>query len=114
VKNERILLRRRPEGVLLAGLWEVPGGKKKKGESSQATLARHLNGLGEQVQPLFFVENLRHHITRYKIRAPLFACPDATKVRLPDSRWRWVPLSSLRHYPLSSLSLKAIRLLKQQ
>lgn len=114
VNNGRILLRRRPEGVLLAGLWEVPGGKKKKGESSEATLARHLNGLGEQVQPLSFVENLRHHITRYKIRAPLFACPDATKVRLPDSRWRWVPLSSLRHYPLSSLSLKAIRLLKQQ
>lgn len=114
VKNGRILLRRRSEGALLGGLWEVPGGQKKPDESSEAALARHLNGLGEPVEPLSLIDELRHHITHHKIKAPLFTCPDARRVHLPGSNWRWVPLSSLRRYPLSSLSLKAIRLLKQQ
>ncbi|MGH7829403.1 MAG: A/G-specific adenine glycosylase [Candidatus Binatia bacterium] len=114
VKNNRILLRRRPEGGLLGGLWEVPGGQKKRGESSEATLARHLNGLAGQLESLSFLDELRHHITDHRIRAPLFIYPDTKKIRLRGPTWRWVPLSSLQRYPLSSLSLKAIRLLRHR
>lgn len=34
IRHKReILLRRRPSGGLLSGLWEVPGGERKKGET---------------------------------------------------------------------------------
>jgi A/G-specific adenine glycosylase len=98
--GRKILLRRRPPGGILGGLWEVP-------------LVRHLSGLGEQVKPSSFIGEIRHNITCFRIRAPLFVftCSNHKKIRLPHSRWRWFSLSSLSGHPLSSLSLKAIRLL---
>jgi A/G-specific adenine glycosylase len=106
----KILLRRRPLDGMLGGLWEVPGGERENGETLKSALYRHLNGLAQGVKAHSFVGEIRHRITRYMIRAPVFLCSDQTKIRLPHQRWRWFPLSTLRRYPLSSLSLKAIRL----
>jgi 8-oxo-dGTP diphosphatase len=41
-ENGRILLSRRPDGTLMGGLWEFPGGKVDEGESPKAALAREL------------------------------------------------------------------------
>lgn len=112
--NQKILLRRRPAGGLLGGLWEVPGGEREKGESPEATLTRHLNGLGKIARPASFVGEVRHSITYRKIRAPVFFFSYRKQVRLPHPGWRWALLSSLQRYPLSSLSLKAIRLATQR
>jgi len=117
VRNKgKILLRRRPPGGMLGGLWELPGGERKKGEALKDTLDRHLNGLGNQVSLGSPIGEIRHSITRHRIRAPLFVsvCPSEKKIRLPHPRWRWLPLSSLYRYPLSALSLKAIRLLPRR
>lgn len=113
--NQKILLRRRPPGVILGGLWEIPGGEKKKGETLQAALTRHLDDLGETVKPDSFIGEIRHSITHRRIRAPLFACvcSKVNKIRPPGPDWRWVSLSSLKRYPLSSLSLKAIAQIKR-
>jgi A/G-specific adenine glycosylase len=110
VKEGKILLRLRPPGGILAGLWELPGGAREKGETVRAALLRQLDGLGKTVRPGPRIGEIRHSITHHRIRAPLFAflCPEENEVRLPDSRWRWFALSSLHRYPLSSLSLKAI------
>lgn len=111
-KNGKILLRRRPPGGILGGLWEIPGGEKKKWQPLTASLIRHLNGLGGQVRPNALIGEIRHSITHRRIRAPLFAfvCPPDKKIVLPHRSWRWFSLSSLHRYPLSSLSLKALRL----
>lgn len=111
--NKKILLRRRPAGGLLGGLWEVPGGEREKGESPEATLSRHLNGLGKSVGPLSFVGEVRHSITYRRIQAPVFFISHNHKSLRPRSGWRWASLSSLQRYPLSSLSLKAIKLATQ-
>lgn len=112
VKKGKILLRLRPPGEILGGLWEVPGGAREKGETIRAALLRHLDGLGKAVRPGPCIGEIRHSITHHRIRAPLFAFvyPEHNKIHLPDSHWRWLALSSLRRYPLSSLSLKAISL----
>lgn len=109
----KILLRRRPPGGILAGLWELPGGERKKGEALRDALARHLNGLGDQVSLSSPIGEIRHSITRHRIRAPLFVslCSSEKKIHLPHPSWRWLSLSRLHRYPLSALSLKAIRLL---
>ncbi len=113
-KKQKVLLRRRPAAVLLGRLWEVPGGERKKGESLRAALARHLNGLGGIAGQSCFVGEVRHSITHRRIRAPVFLLFQPKKEIRPGRGWRWAPLSSLRRYPISSLSLKAIKLVTQR
>jgi A/G-specific adenine glycosylase len=109
--SNKILLRRRPPNGILAGLWEIPGGERRKSESMNSTLKRHLDGLAGQVNSLSFVGEIRHSITHRRIRATIFVttCPDTRKLRLSHPHWRWFSLSSLHRYPLSSLCLKAIK-----
>lgn len=109
-KKQKVLLRRRPAAALLSGLWELPGGERKKGESLTAALTRHLNGLGSIAEHSLLVGEVRHSITHRRIRAPVLLLAQPGKEIRPGRGWRWAPLSSLRRYPLSSLSLKAIKL----
>ena len=110
VENKgKILLRRRPAGGILPGLWEIPGGERKRNETLRAALRRHLNGAGKLLKPQSAVAVIRHTITNRKIRAPVYLCAGIARPHGP--RWRWVRLSALGRHPLSSLSLKAARLL---
>lgn len=109
-KKQKVLLRRRPAAALLSGLWELPGGERKKGESLTAALTRHLNGLGSIVEHSLLVGEVRHSITHRRIRAPVLLLAQPGKEIRPGRGWRWAPLSSLQRYPLSNLSLKAIKL----
>ncbi len=108
-KNGKILLRRRPDGGLLAGLWEIPGGEKMKNESPRAALLRELGELGGPIGLKSTMDVIRHSITNRSIRAPVYLCALAKAPR-PGPGWRWFPLASLDRHPLSSLSLKAARL----
>ena len=108
-KDGRILLHRRSQRGLLRGLWEIPGGKREDKEKVMATVNRHLVGLGIKGYGIFKIGEIRHSITRYKIRSPLFVFSDSKSPRFPESSWRWVAIASLHRYPLSSLSLKAVR-----
>lgn len=111
--NGKVLLRRRALSGLLAGLWEIPGGEKRKKEKLRAALARHLNGPGWIVDDSSRVGEVRHNITYRRIRAPVFLLSQSTRPR-PGPGWRWVSLSSLKRYPLSSLTLKAIKLVAER
>lgn len=109
-KKQKVLLRRRPAAALLSGLWEIPGGGRKRGESLIAALTRHLNGLGDIAYQSILVGEVRHNITHRRIRTPVFLLVQPGKEIRPGYGWRWASLSSLQRYPLSSLSLKAIKL----
>lgn len=106
----KILLRRRPPGGVLPGLWELPGGERKPREAVRDALRRHLDGAAARFRLGRVAGVVRHSITDRRIRAPVYFCAcDARAVR-PAPGWRWFPLASLRNHPLSSLSLKAARL----
>jgi A/G-specific adenine glycosylase len=111
VNGGRLLLRKRPAGDLLGGLWEVPGGEKKPAESIAAALERHLGKLRKHARAVVPVGEVRHAITYRRIVAPVFVAPVGKAFRLADNRCRWVSISRLGCYPLSSLSLKAARFL---
>lgn len=112
-RRERILLRRRRATGLLAGLWELPGGETREFQRLKVALKRALllpNGtLGRARR----IGTIRHAITNRRIRATifLFECACAAEIRLPGPDWRWARPSALSRYPVSSMTLKAAKLL---
>jgi A/G-specific adenine glycosylase len=110
ITGGKILLRRRANRGLLARLWEIPGGEKMRGETPREALRRQLQSVDGFEKSMRLAGEVRHSITRYKIRAPVFLCPVSRDISLPGRGWRWVRPGSLNRYPLSSLSMKAARL----
>jgi A/G-specific adenine glycosylase len=110
LRNGRILLRRRANEGLLAGLWELPGGERMRDEAPRHALQRQLGSVKGVLKMGRPVGEVRHSITRYKIRSPIFVFSMPTGVFAPGAGWRWVTPASLNRYPLSSLSTKAVKL----
>lgn len=94
--KSRILLHRRPESGILAGLWELPGPGALPAEAAEAATGGS--------EPAAVV---RHAITDRRITAPVHVL--RRKVRVDGPEWRWVRAAEVPSYPLSSLSAKAIR-----
>jgi A/G-specific adenine glycosylase len=111
--NGKVLLRRRTEKGLLAGLWEFPGDERKPGRSLVQSLATQLSELSGKWQPKRRIGEFRHSITNRKIRSPVFLIdlPKQIKFRLPNRRWRWLSPRSLRQLPVSSMTFKAVTIL---
>lgn len=109
-RDGRLLIRRRPEGGILGGLWEIPGGESKKGEDPESALQRHLRELDGQVNFISRIGEIRHSITHRRIRAPVYYFVAKKGLRPSSGHWRWVSVPALPRYPLSSLTLKAVRL----
>jgi len=98
--RSRILLHRRPDSGLLAGLWELPTPDTLPEGVADETLRRS--------DP---VTVIRHAITDMRITAPVYVLRRRVTVKGPD--WRWVSFDDLRSYPLSSLSTKAAQALQR-
>lgn len=73
----RVLLAQRPPGKAMAGLWEFPGGKLRRGETPEAALIRELHEeLGIDVaeaclSPLTFAS---HHYPELHVVLLLYVC----------------------------------------
>jgi A/G-specific adenine glycosylase len=108
-----ILLRRRSPHGILAGLWELPGGEKKPGDSLAVNIRHHLQTLPASMILPQRIGEIRHSITYRKIRSPIFLFDQRTlaKIKLPARDWRWLSPASLAHYPVSSMTLKAVKVL---
>jgi adenine-specific DNA glycosylase len=94
-------------------LWELPGGEKIPGESLAANVRHHLQSLPAKLVTPKRIGEIRHNITNRKIRSPIFLFDQhaATRTDNPGPDWRWLSPSSLHHYPVSSMTLKATKLL---
>lgn len=98
-KEGRHLVRRRPAGVVNAGLWEFPN-LEAQGEEPAADLIRHL--LGRPAASLHPLATVRHSITRYRITL------EAYRVTLPRTGLgkrilgRWLTRAQLRRLAFTS------------
>jgi A/G-specific adenine glycosylase len=110
-QNGRILLRRRSEYGLLAGLWEIPGGECRQRETPRRSLLRELDGLDARIASTVGV--VRHSITDRNIRARVYRCALGGAAPRPPA-WRWFAIDAVKSLPLSSLSLKALRLAQKK
>lgn len=101
----RVLIAQRPEGKMLGGLWEFPGGKIEAGERPEAALIRELREeLGITVEeaclaPLTFAS---FAYPEFHLLMPLYVCRRWTGFVRPHEHQavKWVRPKELRDYPM--------------
>jgi len=73
----RVLIARRPEGKVMAGLWEFPGGKVVPGETPEAALIREFQeelGIDTRESCLAPIAFASHRYDDFHLLMPLYVC----------------------------------------
>ena len=101
----RVLIAQRPQGKLLAGLWEFPGGKVEAGETPEAALIRELREeLGVDVTPACLAPFVfaSHTYETFHLLMPLYLIRRWTGVVTPHEHAavKWVRPARLGDYPM--------------
>jgi A/G-specific adenine glycosylase len=125
-----VLLRHRPLGGLLGGLWEFPGGKVEESERFEETLVRTIREeFGVEVLPGPLLCKVSHGYTTFRVSLRVYLClvPDVPGQEAflegevlaglrsrAASECAWVSPKALGDYPLAGGSRKAVRILLEK
>ena len=107
----KVLLHRRAAAALLARLWELPGVEMTRRDGAASALRRQLRDLRVNFAKPRRIGDIRHSITHRRIRAPVYLFDCTALIAAPGPRWRWVPRRRVAHYPVSSMTKKALAVL---
>ncbi|MBN1127175.1 MAG: A/G-specific adenine glycosylase [Sedimentisphaerales bacterium] len=110
-KNGRILIDRRPANGMLGGLWEFPGGKKKKNESLIQTVQREtLEEVGIHIEVQKKITTVHHAYSHFQICLHAFHCRWISGKPEPwgCDQVKWVWPSQLDKYAFPTANQKII------
>jgi len=116
LKNGKVFIQKRPQGGLMGGLWEFPGGKLESGEPPEDGLLREIREeLGVRVSISEKMMTIKHAYTQFRVTLHAYLC------RLPKGRiratqcdaWRWVAREDLESYTFPAANAKIVRFLTQ-
>ncbi|MGE5664031.1 MAG: A/G-specific adenine glycosylase, partial [Deltaproteobacteria bacterium] len=108
----RVYIGRRPDGGLLGGLWAFPGGKREKGETLEAALAREVAGdLGVGIAVGDRIGFVRHAYTHYRVTLHAYRCRFSRGAVPASSGARWILPSRLADLALPRTNRKIADLL---
>jgi A/G-specific adenine glycosylase len=113
-RRGKVLVARRPEGKLLGGLWEFPGGKREHGESLPACLRRELREeLGVSAHVGREMGVFHHTYTHYRVTVHAFECQlrRGEPRALESDEIRWVRPRELADYPMGKVNRLISRML---
>jgi A/G-specific adenine glycosylase len=114
-KQGKYLIQRRPPTGLLAGLWEFPGGKKRKDESLEQALRREISEeLGADVENTAYLTRVNHAYTKFHVTLHVFECTIKAGPRLKKGVHRWTSLNDLKDFPLPAGSVKIVQFLEER
>ena len=86
----RILIGRRPDRGLLGGLWELPGGRRKKRESRENALRREVRErLAMEVEVGELLAKIPHGFSHFRITLHAYRCRRTDGVPGTEREWRW-------------------------
>jgi len=113
-RRGRVLLCKRRADAMLGGLWEFPGGKRRRGESVQECIRREL--LEECALPVAVGKHLvdvTHTYPRLRVTLRVYhCCAGRAQVKLlgcDDARW--VRPQEIPRYPLPAADVKILEAL---
>jgi A/G-specific adenine glycosylase len=112
-RGGRYLLRRLPEGVHNAGLWELPTTPWHEGAPDSDRAQERLHALAESMATRWTIGppllRIRHSITRHRIRCVAY---EVTSTEQPTGSSRWVDALQARSMGLSAASHKILERLE--
>lgn len=100
-KGDQVMIQQRPEGGLLGGLWEFPGGKQEAGEVLTETVYREIQEeLEIEVSVGELITSVKHAYTHFKITLYAYHCQYLSGEPNPKAcqDWRWVSPEELQAY----------------
>lgn len=113
-RSGRVLAVRRPEGGLLGGMWELPGGDVERGDEAEASLHLHVaERLGLTLASVRHVGEIEHLFTHRRLRLQVFRC-EAGAERIRRSEYadhRWLAPGRIGDLPHGGPTRKALALL---
>lgn len=98
-RGDRFLVRRRPDGTIMAGRWEFPGGKCRAGEPATCATAREcLEELGIEVKVGALRRVMTHRYPHGLVELYYYDCVPRVQDSEPDpaSGFAWIRASELR------------------
>lgn len=114
-RNRILIAQRRPEGGMLAGLWEFPGGKIDAGETMPQCIARELKeemGVELEVGPrLTIVHHAYSHFT-IALHAHFARIIKGRPQHLECAEHVWTTVDGFDAYPFSKADLEIIRAIR--
>jgi A/G-specific adenine glycosylase len=116
-RQGRILIDRRKAEGLLGGLWEFPGGKKKRGETLEQALRREVREeLGIRIRIKHPLVTLDHAYSHFRIRLHAFECAyvAGTPRCLGCDAFKWVRPTDLRRYAFPAANTRIIEALRER
>lgn len=114
-KNGKILIDKRKQNALLGGLWEFPGGKKKKSESFKAAVAREVKeetGIEIEVGKRLCI--VKHTYSHFKITLHAYLCEykSGTEKPIGCNAVKWIVSENLTKYAFPAANVKIIQILQ--
>ena len=117
LQEKRVLIGRRPEGKLLGGLWEFPGGKQEDGESIEACLRREIKEeLDVEIKVGASLGSFKNTYTHFKITVYAFFADITVGEPKPldHTRLVWVHPTELDEYPMGKIDRAIANELRMQ
>lgn len=113
----RVLIAQRPEGKMMSGFWEFPGGKVDRGETPEAALVRELDEeLGVDIResclaPLAFAS---HDYDTFHLLMPLYVCRTwkGQVTAREGQKLAWVRPARLGDYPMPPADIPLVAILR--
>ena len=107
--NDRLLILKRTDGQMLAGLWEFPGGKLEDGETPQMAVKREiLEETALHVAVKEKIATIRHAYSHFSITMHAFRCSLTDDCDTPqcDRPWHWIREQELHSFPFPKANHK--------
>lgn len=118
--SDEVLLASRPEGKVLAGHWEFPGGKLESGEDAFTALARELNeelGIIVKTDDMRLIGNVEHQYPHGLARLDLIVIKQWSGdiQALEGQQFCWCNLNNnIRPEPLLPTTIQIFELIKNE
>jgi A/G-specific adenine glycosylase len=113
-QGKLLIDKRKPEGFL-GGLWELPGGKKKKNETFQEAVQREVHEeVGLDVKVTQKLCRIKHGYSHFRVTLHTYLCkPVSGKARAIECQQiKWVLPTQLHRFAFPSGTMKIFKCLK--
>jgi A/G-specific adenine glycosylase len=110
LKEDRILIAKRPDDTILGGLWEFPGGKKENGESIDDACIREIREeTGLTVRIADRIDDFVHHYSHYSVHLHFFDCRVKGGRLRSQKPLKWIRLHNLTNYAFPAANQRIIK-----